>query len=413
MVATPSKADPTDRTRQKMDCAMYSKSAAPPPDGCADWSNVELSVEMKVNKENKDDMFTEAWPHYPADSDKRKDNLGQVMSYSTLVFDRQHRTHHFTLVIIGSWARIIRWDRSVAVFTEKFDYKAEPHKLGRFLWCFSRLQPTQRGHDPTVTRVLPDSKDDILMHERAAQPRKVGGRAVDEHVRTAFKNSLKTDWPWYKMVVHDKTGDKELLVGKPNFIAAGLAGRGTRGYIAIDKADPYGPFVYLKDVWRVVHDRIQKEGDVLTELNTANVPYIPTLRYDGDVPGQRTDPIQRWKTLYGQKRGSPPKEPQCPLKIHQHYRMVVNEVGSPLSDFANGKELVQIMLDCLDGAWLAVSIQNQFAHTYLSAQRTRLPSRLGTSIAISAQVTSSSFEGKRAPRRPSRACLLTGNSPSE
>ncbi|KAI0694754.1 hypothetical protein C8Q76DRAFT_660513, partial [Earliella scabrosa] len=299
---------------------------------------------MKTNKGGADDMFLRDWPHYPTDSDKRKDNLGQVMSYSTLVFDRQHRTHHFTVVVIGSCARLIYWDRSVAVFTEKFDYKAEPHKLGRFLWCFSRMTPAQRGHDTTVTRVLRDSDEYKLMRRRADVPRKVNDCIVDEHAREGFEKSLDENWHWYKTTVHDEAGDKEFLIAKPNFIAAGLAGRGTRGYIAIDMADKEGPFVYLKDSWRVVHDRIQKEGDILSDLNKHKIPYIPTLRCHGDVPNQKTDMVEAWKSKYGKLRNTPG---ECPLKVHQHYRMVVNEVGLPLSEFKNGKQLVLILLDCL------------------------------------------------------------------
>ena len=352
MVATPSKADPTDKTRQKMDCATYAKGSAPPPDGRANWSNVELSLEMKTNKGGADDMFLRDWPHYPTDSDKRKDNLGQVMSYSTLVFDRQHRTHHFTVVIIGSCARLIYWDRSVAVFTEKFDYKAEPHKLGKFLWCFSRMTPAQRGHDTTVTRVLRDSDEYKLMRRRADVPRKVNDCIVDEHAREGFEKSLDENWHWYKTTVHDEAGDKEFLIAKPNFIAAGLAGRGTRGYIAIDMADKEGPFVYLKDSWRVVHDRIQKEGDILSDLNKHNVPNIPTLHCHGDVPNQRADMIEEWKNRYGKL---PKTKGECPLKIHQHYRMVVKEVCLPLSEFQNSRQLILVLLDCLIGTSPAIA----------------------------------------------------------
>ena len=52
-------------------------------------------------------------------------HLGQIQSYSPLVFDKQHRTHHFTVLFFGDMARIIRWDRSGTVVTEKFNYKTD------------------------------------------------------------------------------------------------------------------------------------------------------------------------------------------------------------------------------------------------------------------------------------------------
>ncbi len=150
------------------------------------------------------------------------------------------------------------------------------------------------------------------------------------------------------MTVHDTAGERKLLVGKPNFIAAGLAGRGTRGYVTVDLADPEGPFVYLKDAWRVDHERMKKEGDVLAELNAAKVPHIPTLHCHGDVPGQRTQTQDFWKET---NRTSSP----CPFKSHHHYRIVVKEVGLPLNEFKNGKQLIQLLLDCLDGTFLLLS----------------------------------------------------------
>ncbi|KAI0754495.1 hypothetical protein C8Q80DRAFT_1341464 [Daedaleopsis nitida] len=340
LVTTPNKPDPSDPTKQKMDCAMYANDNAPLQNGRANWRKVELSIEVKP-KDFQDDPFNDNWPHYPKSSEKRQDNLGQIMTYSILVFDNQNRTHHFTVVIFGTMARIVFWDRSSVIFTEKFNYKAEPHKLGKFLWCYSRLSPAQRGHDTTVVPVLPGSYEHELMLRRAAEPLVVDKNVVGEHARKAFKASVDNKAPCFKLTVPDATGEKTFLVGKPNFIASGLVGRGTRGYVAIDMADEDGPFVYLKDCWRVEHERIRKEGDVLEELNAAEVPHIPTLLCHGDIPGQRTRGPETFKKVYGDEK-------KCYLKSHQHYRMVVKEVGMPLTEFKNGQELVRVLLDCLE-----------------------------------------------------------------
>ncbi|KAI0770650.1 hypothetical protein C8Q74DRAFT_1202130 [Fomes fomentarius] len=344
LVTTLSKLDATELTKQKLDGGLYRKEHAPPSNGRTDWRKVELSWEVKCTEVIDDPVDEQQLgdkPYLPLGSGNATPNLSQIMSHATLVFDRQHRTHHFTVIILDSMARLIRWDRSGIVFTEKFNYKTEPHKLGRFLWCFSRLTPAQRGHDPTVTPVVSGSGDHELMLRRAENPLKVNGCPVGEHAREAFKDSLKEDWPWFKMSVPDTAGERKLLVGKPHFIAAGLVGRGTRGYIAVDLADPEGPFVYLKDAWRVDHERRKKEGDVLAELNAAKVPHIPTLHCHGDVPGQRTQTQDFWKET---NRTSSP----CPFKSHHHYRIVVKEVGLPLSEFKNGEQLIQLLLDCLD-----------------------------------------------------------------
>jgi hypothetical protein len=44
-----------------------------------------------------------------------------------------------------------------------------------------------------------------------------------------------------------------------------------------------GKLVYLKDLWRVDHPEIQREGDVYRELHEAEVPNIATMGRAGDV----------------------------------------------------------------------------------------------------------------------------------
>ena len=153
-------------------------------------------------------------------------------------------------------------------------------------------------------------------------------------------------------------------VGKPHFYSGGVVGRGTCGYIAvpldeknkpmplrIDKdgkalplaeACKFAPagtddksqksdfrdvyFVYLKDAWRVDHPGIEKEGAVLHVLNEHKVPFVPTLLYHGDLAEQDTLSYSRWPAYHEKE------DPiDCPLKAHQHYRLVVAEVGKPLS----------------------------------------------------------------------------------
>ena len=327
---------------------LYPKGSPLPEDtGRTDWAKVELSVEVKLT-DVPDDSSEDISPHYPTDSETRKENLSQIMTYAVIVFNRQQRTHHFTVIIIGSMARLVRWNRSGLVFTEKFDYKREPHKLGKFLWCFTRLSPSQRGHDSTVVPVLPGSDHYNHMRKRAKEPYMIDGVAVGEHARELFQNSLDDDWPWWKLTVHDADRERYFLAGKPNFISTGLAGRGTRGFVAIDLADPDGPFVFLKDTWRIDHPRIRKEGDILSDLNQAKVGHIPTLVCHGDVPGQRTVSQDVWNSIHSGNK----ENLKRPMTARQHYRIVVKEVGLPLTAFENGKQLISIFMHVLAGELL-------------------------------------------------------------
>ncbi|OJT06618.1 hypothetical protein TRAPUB_2545, partial [Trametes pubescens] len=115
---------------------------------------------------------------------------------------------------------------------------------------------------------------------------------------------------------------------------------GTRGYVALDPCDPDYPIVFLKDCWRIVHEQTETEGAILSYLNGCGVTGIPTRLCDGDVGGQETVSQDVWKAKHvGGK---------CRLRHHRHYRLVVKEVGIPLYKFKNGRQLVSIILDCLE-----------------------------------------------------------------
>ncbi len=78
-------------------------------------------------------------------------------------------------------------------------------------------------------------------------------------------------------------------------------------------------------------------------LNDAKVTYVPTLLYHGDLD-QSTESYAKWLDYHEGKT-----QEDCPLKSHQHYRLVVAEVGKPLSEFENGLELVWALFCCISG----------------------------------------------------------------
>ncbi|KAI0762371.1 hypothetical protein C8Q74DRAFT_1184099, partial [Fomes fomentarius] len=324
---------------------MYLADEVPSATGHTKWSSIELSVEIKPEPV-QDDPFDESAPGYQPAALKRQEVLGQLQSYAALIFDKQHRTHHFSIIFFGTMARIIRWDRSGIVFTEKFNYKQNSALLGRFLWRFARLTPEARGRDRTAVPVVKGSDEYNLMVQRAKTPRTVkvakGVTAVvGEHARLLFESSLVGNSTWWKL----KIGDRHFLVGAPHFIDSGhaLAGRATRGYVAIDLEAKDGPFVYLKDCWRVEHDRIQREGDTLKYLNDGKVTNIPTFVCHDDIEDQRTETQDVWKE---QRSGGSSTVP-CPLKTYRHYRMVVKEVCLPMKDFRSGRELIGLLIMCM------------------------------------------------------------------
>ncbi|KAI0663917.1 hypothetical protein C8Q70DRAFT_905386, partial [Cubamyces menziesii] len=355
--------DPDEKSKQKVDAGLYRRDDADKVEKHTKWAYMELSIECKTQAVQHDpfDESSASGNHEDA-SDVRQKFLGQIMSYSMLIFDHQQRVHHLMLLIFDEKARIIRWDRSGLVATKPFNYVQEPELLGRFIWRFARMSPEQRGHDPTATRISTTSAGYHMMTKHEI----IVPGVVGDHARAAFAKSLRGNSICWRLRADDaQKGTHYLLVGKPHFIAPGLAGRGTKTFVAVDEADPQGPFVYLKDAWRVAHTGIKQEGEILKKLNSDGddgpVPYVPTLRYHGDVESQETRSQEIWK-----KQHKDEVEKDCPLKKHRHYRLVVNEVGISLDKFESACELIGVIIDCIQAHGHAYKRKN-LIHRDISA----------------------------------------------
>ncbi|GBE82916.1 hypothetical protein SCP_0413030 [Sparassis crispa] len=214
------------------------------------------------------------------------------------------------------------------------------------------MSSEQRGHDPTAHRVAHNSADYELM-------KRVAFRDVPpsrEYIREAFRASFEqSEWPLWKLRIvpepHQASSDTRsktkggpeasarfFLVGKPHFNAEGVVGRCTRGYIAVDCQDE--SFVFLKDVWRVDHPDMPKEGYILEDLNLHGVEHIPKVVCHGDVESQQTLTQLCWlRTI---------EDETNPFKTHTHYRLVFDQVYLPLSQFGDGRDLVKVIADCIE-----------------------------------------------------------------
>ncbi len=381
------KPDPNDETKQAIDCGMYTTGSAPDEDWTAVgeqsrrnvWSALELGIKCKLDASM--DPLDEREDDNESTAEGCKDVWAQLLSYTALVFKFQKRLFHHIVVFFGRYARIIRFDHSGIVATEKIDYTKDGARLTQFFVRYGRFQSKNRGHDPTATRI--NGKDSDMaglataMHKYGQE---VAEQRPKDHVPALFNKTLDEQWPWWKLEVYDEITDwcHFFAVGKPHFYSGGVVGRGTCGYIAVpldedntptplrirkdgrptplSKDDDPSPmdaghekskdvyFVYLKDAWRVNHPSIEKEGAVLRVLNQHKVHFVPTLLCHGDLAGQDTLSYAKWPTYHANQESH-----DCPLKAHQHYRLVVAEVGKPLSEFTHGRELVTAILCCVIG----------------------------------------------------------------
>ncbi|KAI0707489.1 hypothetical protein C8T65DRAFT_740413 [Cerioporus squamosus] len=317
------------------------------------------------------------------DSDAKSANAFDYLSRVELMFIVQQRLAVFTLLVVQRQCHLIRWDHSGFILTNVIDYFLEWRYFTEVLWRISQCSDAQLGLDPTAHLLLPGDPEYRLMSdlsrslasdidhtERVLNANEVSAQEpyVFSYIRTAFAQSLHPLWPRYRLEVPHDDRTKTFLIGKPRFRAKGLFGRATRGYVALDCET--GAFAWLKDVWRVHRVLAEREGDIIGRLNEAEVTHVPTLLCHGDLEGQVTLTPQRWEEKYaraeneagglaGRKRKQGDEEGEnagrrsCPLRHHQHYRLVVKEVALPLSEFQFGRQLVSVVNDCVFAHYMA------------------------------------------------------------
>ncbi|KAI9058417.1 hypothetical protein FKP32DRAFT_1606823 [Trametes sanguinea] len=394
-------ADPGESDGAKIDAAFFRHEFLP-TDGRPHWADQMVSFEFKAHG-TANDPYDDREPGKGIDADAatRKQIRGQIIHYAEKVFEYQHRTSLFMLLIIGRRFRISRWDRSGTIVTRSVDYVDQPEILYEMLWYMSRLSDEALGLDPTAHRVMPGSDDYAQMLQAKDAP--VGlpdldhaerdlealpsADAVFGYVRKKFADSLDMTFPWYRLEIPGPEGTRYFLVGKPAFCAPGMAGRGTKGFVALEAGVCPARFAWLKDAWRTQYEFVAQEGAVLKELNDVKVSYVPTLICHGDIPGQDTETPRWWERVYSSSAvehpvpaSSPPQSvvsssrtlvnfvyrsssgtkrsaddlddggngrDECPLRRHKHYRIAVKEVGMKLVEFTHGKQLLQVVFDCM------------------------------------------------------------------
>ncbi|KAI0323657.1 hypothetical protein GY45DRAFT_1222231, partial [Cubamyces sp. BRFM 1775] len=274
-------------------------------DGRPHWAEQIVAVEFKRH-DTRNDPYTDsdATGTVDAYAETRRNVRSQLISYAEKLFEYQHRTELYMFIIIGRTFRITRWDRSGTLVTRRMDYVSNPQVLCDALWYISQMTNTALGFDPSAERVVRGSTyytmmnkasfsdiSDIDHTERILKTLPEDG-CVYKYVREMFRESLQRNWPRYCLEVPDGDGTRSFLVAKPVFQAPGMAGRGTRGYVALDLKT--GRFVWLKDAWRTHYELVDQEGAVLATLNEAKVANVPTLICHGDILGQVTETPKWW-----------------------------------------------------------------------------------------------------------------------
>ncbi|KAK0444104.1 hypothetical protein EV421DRAFT_2035118 [Armillaria borealis] len=112
-----------------------------------------MTGEPTEEEECADDTEPSPDEDYPLDNGtlRGQRTRGQICAYAGATMTLQFRTHLFTVVIFGFYARLLRWDRSSVIVSRRFNYAERPLILFRFYKCFAQLTLAQRGRDPIIS----------------------------------------------------------------------------------------------------------------------------------------------------------------------------------------------------------------------------------------------------------------------
>ncbi|KAF7439790.1 hypothetical protein PC9H_000126 [Pleurotus ostreatus] len=247
---------------------------------------------------------------FEVDTDKAIVARGQLVTYAVEICARQHRTHLFLVYIYFPYARLIRFDRSGALVSERLNFTKDCTPLNRFFSRFCRMDDIAIGYDPTVH---------VTSEAEAKFARK--------HL-AAWAPDPKLERSVFKMDVHDdQSGQaRQFLVWGSLADPESPLGRATRGYPAME--------------WRSL--ALCPEIETLQKINKAGVHFVPTLVCGGDLPSQLTK-TQDYASMFDGRIGDKRLDPR------QHVRFVVKEVGSPLERFSSSKQMLQAVNHALQG----------------------------------------------------------------
>lgn len=275
------------------------------------------------------------------------ETMGQIVEYATQIRLKQHRQFQYSLVTHQSTAWLMRWDQAGALVATSFDYQKDPYQLIRFFYIIGQMNDAQLGLDPTVKPL--DEGDKASWDDGLKQ-------VQDEDLRKRIMAATDDKWPLQRVEVNGEDladaktrwhsdgnneriptkAPRQLLIGKPCVGHQSPTGRCTKGYIAFDLKDE--KFVFLKDCWRLDHKKVVPEMVTYKKLRDEQVENIPEVKYGGDVynPSGGLQRTLAHRSLRG----------YCP---HIHTRLVLEEIGRPLSEYVDSHELIQVVGGALEG----------------------------------------------------------------
>ncbi|KAF8072154.1 hypothetical protein FPV67DRAFT_1779222 [Lyophyllum atratum] len=342
IVNTSNHRDRDSETKLRPDPTLY-RADLNTDDKKTQYSEIELHFELKANtlydpfedpKEGADILKH----NFESTKIKRTDCRGQLLSYATEWFSRQHRCFGFyrfhgrslyTLYSMGSCRR----------------------------HCIGQVQLSgglQTAHGVSLA-LLPSYTRSAWLGSDSAPRASRGGQFGPREALAVEARSLP-GCRGFSMPVGDTK--REFIAWGAMAYPESLTGRCTRAYPVFEEKT--GLLGFLKDSWRA--EDLEKESAILRTLQEARVEHIPGFVCGDDLPDQTTvtdiyvprrasgtAPSEASSTSSdGSSSGSDVSEEDVPLTERRitrryHHRMITNVIGHHLKKFTSSKQMMQVV----------------------------------------------------------------------
>ncbi|KAJ8091660.1 hypothetical protein PM082_020895 [Marasmius tenuissimus] len=253
------------------------------------------------------------------DTDARREVLGQITTYAGASLSMNFRTHLFTVLIVGSHARLVRWDRGGGIVTHTFEYAHPRSPLTEFYLRYWQLSRQQQGFEANVVKLDESDKDVQAALGQFNRYDRDYWYGLSDQQRVDIKPPRR----WFKVAV----GGMSFIVPEPLYcrrfsIPFHRASRHSLAYCLDTES-----LCFLKDYWREISAGSLSESDVYDVLEERRIPNVAEKLVGADIPDT--------ETIAGSRK----------LVLH---RLALKTLARSLTTFKWGKVLVSCVGEVFD-----------------------------------------------------------------
>ncbi|KAJ8703460.1 hypothetical protein PTI98_002082 [Pleurotus ostreatus] len=301
---------------------------------------------------------------HPSENDSiaGADTRGQIASYAGVAMAMQFRSHLFSVLICGRYARFIRWDRSCAIVSRRFDYTVYPEILFEFYHRFAQLTKYKRGLLPNFKTLRKEDGETALKAFERFAKETFEGQDIEEYKLQA---QLRTR----SMLRMEYKGER-YAVPTPSFDGGMYSpfGRLTRNrpVVRLLAQEEKCEVLYFKEYWREHSDFTEPESRVYEliskDANLSNNPHFATMRAGGDIEIEG----QPVNTIGHEYADSPWVVGEMRVRKLTAHFIILSTIGRDLRTFRSARDLVSCIADAMEAHQLAYDVLN-ILHRDISA----------------------------------------------